>query len=450
MAYKFIAIVLVVALALALCAPVSGAGLAASAVDMFSAIWSVYAGSRGFGQVLTTDGVLNNADHIFDKATYQSLYESLYNEYNGLLDSSGQMTIDDWVSNVLDVSSSSAPPSYGTAKTVFTLSAKTVQWFDSFATWLLDSKLGCTVSDSGHYHTSGNFADSTIASEELSASVFVQLTSSFQRFYGSNYYFAVRSNDNVVGYVALIGTPSSNYPIVFSIGNNPPGTVINTYTLNNTQVGSFGGNIGFTLSSNLGITIRYRIFDGNRDNYSGLPVYSDIDSLISDLKNPVLEDKSSKIQLTPQDKYNQRVKDGDGQVIEPGDVYVPNPAVDGYLPAPMTGTLNIPYNQTLDGDLDKLVDMIQQLVLENSDVLEEEAPAPTDPIYSPLLPFELPSFNFNLSGIWHYVVEWVQSISAGAAQIFAVWSYLPYAMVVPIYASIVVVVVLGVYKRFFM
>lgn len=447
MAYKFIAIILVIALALALCAPVSGAGLAASAVDIFSSIWSIYAGSRGFGQVLTTDGVLNNADHIFDKATYQSLYESLYNEYNGLLDSSGQMTIDDWVANVLDVSSSAAPPSYGTAKTVLTLSAKTVQWFDAFATWLLDSKLVGTVSDSGHYHTSGNFADSTIAAEAVSGSLSpILLTSSAQRFNGQTYYLSLSSTTPNT-YAALIGTSSSNYPILFNVSSVSPSISFQVKRISNDSVvTSFGGSSGFVSSGN----IRYRFFNNPSDVYTGLPIYSSIQDFLAHYADPPSEPVSYKIQLTPQDKYNQRVKDDDGQVIQPGDVYVPNPAVDGYLPAPMTGTLNIPYNQTLDGDLDKLVDMIQQLVLENSDVLEDEAPAPTDPIYSPLLPFELPSFNFNLSGIWHYVVEWVQSISAGAAQIFAVWSYLPYAMVVPIYASIVVVVVLGVYKRFFM
>lgn len=448
MAYKFIAIILVIALALALCAPVSGAGLAASAVDMFSAIWSVYAGSRGFGQVLTTDGVLNNADHIFDKATYRSLYESLYNEYNGLLDSSGQMTIDDWVSNVLDVSSSSAPPSYGTAKTVFTLSAKTVQWFDAFATWLLDSKLGGTVSDSGHYHTSGNFSNSTIA-ENTSISSDNLLTSSF-KLYASSSTFDLYARSTVSGsYIVLVGNANGNYPVILNrTSYNNSVAFINIYNKNGTLNSGVGGSISSAISTSSG-NLYYYSYVSRSSDYSGVPVFSSV-KLAAEAIDTFVISNNYKIQLTPQDKYNQRVKDGDGQVIEPGDVYVPNPAADDYIPKPITGTLDIPYSETQNGLLDKIKDLINEKSLINMPVLEREMEAPTDPIYSPLLPFELPSFNFNLSGIWHYVVEWVQSISAGAAQIFAVWSYLPYAMVVPIYASIVVVVVLGVYKRFFM
>lgn len=447
MAYKFIAIILVVVLALALCAPVFGAGLAASAVDMFSAIWSVYAGSRGFGQVLTTDGVLNNADHIFDKATYQSLYESLYNEYNGLLDSSGQMTIDDWVANVLDVSSSAAPPSYGTAKTVLTLSAKTVQWFDAFATWLLDSKLVGTVSDSGHYHTSGNFADSTIAAEAVSGSLSpILLTSSAQRFNGQTYYLSLSSTTPNT-YAALIGTSSSNYPILFNVSSVSPSISFQVKRISNDSVvTSFGGSSGFVSSGN----IRYRFFNNPSDVYTGLPIYSSIQDFLAHYADPPSEPVSYKIQLTPQDKYNQRVKGKDGEVVQPGDVYVPNPAADDYMPAPLTGTLDIPYSETQNGLLDVIKDLINDKSLINQPVLEVDIDAPTEPVYTPLLPFSLPSFNFNFSGIWHYVVEWVSSVGSGAAQIFAVWSYLPYALVLPVYASLVVVIVLGVYKRFFM
>lgn len=71
-------------------------------------------------------------------------------------------------------------------------------------------------------------------------------------------------------------------------------------------------------------------------------------------------------------------------------------------------------------------------------------------VFVPLLPITLPDFNFSLSGIWYYVVRWVESIGSWISLMFTVWASLPYAFVAPVYASAVIVIVLGVYKRFFM
>lgn len=80
-------------------------------------------------------------------------------------------------------------------------------------------------------------------------------------------------------------------------------------------------------------------------------------------------------------------------------------------------------------------------------------PEPEEPgmVELPLIGIKLPlNFSLNLRGIWYYVVQWVNSISTWFTWMFGVFANLPYAMVVPIYASAVVVIVLGVYKRFFM
>lgn len=70
-------------------------------------------------------------------------------------------------------------------------------------------------------------------------------------------------------------------------------------------------------------------------------------------------------------------------------------------------------------------------------------------VFTPLLPTTLPSFDFNFSSIWHYVREWVSSLRSFFTVLFSVWAALPYAIVVPVYATAVIVIVLGVYKRFF-
>lgn len=50
--------------------------------------------------------------------------------------------------------------------------------------------------------------------------------------------------------------------------------------------------------------------------------------------------------------------------------------------------------------------------------------------------------------IWHYVVAWVGSLGAWLSTMFTIWSGLPASMVVPVYATAVIVIVLGMLKRF--
>lgn len=56
---------------------------------------------------------------------------------------------------------------------------------------------------------------------------------------------------------------------------------------------------------------------------------------------------------------------------------------------------------------------------------------------------------FGFSGIWHYVVTWVGSMAAGAAVIWSIWNGLPSAMVIPVFATAVIVIVVGLWRRFF-
>lgn len=154
----------------------------------------------------------------------------------------------------------------------------------------------------------------------------------------------------------------------------------------------------------------------------------------------------------------------------------PNPASPDYVPRPVTiqtdvewdpdwgpdpvsnPTPGVPYPITDASTLNNLVpDLWSQIVSDSVSVESPQPdPAPDDPgvspseVFIPLLPVTLPDFHFSLSGIWHYVVTWVRSLGAWFTTMFTVWNSLPYAMVVPVYATAVIVIVLGVYKRFFM
>lgn len=150
-------------------------------------------------------------------------------------------------------------------------------------------------------------------------------------------------------------------------------------------------------------------------------------------------------------------------------VPIPDVTDPDYGPIPWTGDLGIPWNDTLFGDgtgtltgeqATDIVGTIDNAIVSNPDKtieLDTETDIPVNPdpptpseVVIPFLPVVIPSFDFSLSGIWHYVREWVSSLGAWFAVVFTVWSYLPYALVVPVYASAVIVIVLGIYKRFFM
>lgn len=160
----------------------------------------------------------------------------------------------------------------------------------------------------------------------------------------------------------------------------------------------------------------------------------------------------------------------------PESIDYPDPVSPDYAPRPVTIQTNVEWDDdwgnapvadptpgvsypiTDPATLNNLVpDLWSQLVANTVSVEAPQLdPAPDDPglspseVFIPLLPVTLPSFNFSLSGIWHYVVTWVQSLGSWFSTMFTVWASLPYAMVVPVYATAVVVIVLGVYKRFFM
>ena len=57
-------------------------------------------------------------------------------------------------------------------------------------------------------------------------------------------------------------------------------------------------------------------------------------------------------------------------------------------------------------------------------------------------------FGSGFNSIWHYVVEWLSYIGGFLSLVLNVWSVLPYGMVVPVYAAVVLVLYFGIYRKF--
>lgn len=135
-------------------------------------------------------------------------------------------------------------------------------------------------------------------------------------------------------------------------------------------------------------------------------------------------------------------------------ISIPDVTSQDYVAEPVETVIGIPWDD-LYADQDA-IELVAPLVAEQAvggtlELVEEmTAPIPPTDVQIPFLPVNLPSFALGLSGIWHYVREWVGSLRSFMGVLFGIWNGLPYAMIVPVWASAVIVIVLGIYKRFFM
>lgn len=118
-------------------------------------------------------------------------------------------------------------------------------------------------------------------------------------------------------------------------------------------------------------------------------------------------------------------------------------AIDNVIEADKYYPINVP--KTYTGALDLSQSQAQEGTL--SSALEDtQEPSGGNGSNIDLLPVITNGFNF--PNIWHYVTEWIGVISSYVSTCLTVWSYLPYGLVVPVYASIVLIIVFGLYRKF--
>lgn len=266
----------------------------------------------------------------------------------------------------------------------------------------------------------------------------------------SNHYYAMSSMNNTFVFVStgdnrIYFVNQSPFYLKYANGTNTVDTMNNNITADNYYRGWMN--------------------NGGQLINPDIPVYSSWSSGISAYNGYV----PSNIEVSPSNYI------GD-PLTNPLEITIPDPYSPSYDPQPKRITTTIPWNPdwgdplpdgvstpeygvpypiTDPSILNEAVPAIWDSIV--SDGVEiQDSPEPVDPapgpseVYIPFLPVTLPSFQFSLSGIWHYVTAWVASLGAWFSLVFMTWSYLPYAISVPVYATAVIVIVLGVYKRFFM
>lgn len=316
---------------------------------------------------------------------------------------------------------------------------------------------------------------------------------SFGSNYSLDYYY---NNDFRYSSVITISSTSSSPGGVFFIRSSNDPDVYSRYEIfqaasyqpwkfyevrSNSTINDYDYNTSFNLGSLTysgggTFTINNNSYGGSQRNFDNgsIPIYigdtSDLTSVFGAItNNTTIQSSTSSVSAEPS------IYIGD-PLQNPLEISIPDPAGTDYDPQPVRITTTIPWdpdwgNPFPDGVstpepgvpysitdpeiLNNAVpDIWNSIVADGVEI--QDAPEPVNPgptpseVYVPFLPITLPSFDFSLSGIWHYVTAWVASLGAWFTMVFSIWAALPYAIVVPVYATAVIVIVLGVYKRFFM
>lgn len=314
---------------------------------------------------------------------------------------------------------------------------------NDFYNWFLD-KLGFVQADGGFTGTSGKFDAPVVVYN--SSTVYLPPNTDV----GSFSYLCSISNstysysyvtDTVVACVFCYDPSGFSAPCCASLSSVPSSLW---------AVARDGGNYGgygityFESSVNLYVNANAGYRNVSVYDPGLLPVYPSYESALSALQSYFFEGVSSKsVSLLP---YSPKLVD---EVIS-----IPDVTSQDYVAEPVETVIGIPWDD-LYADQDA-IELVAPLVAEQAvggtlELVEEvAAPIPPTDVQIPFLPVNLPSFALGLSGIWHYVREWVGSLRSFMGVLFGIWNGLPYAMIVPVWASAVIVIVLGIYKRFFM
>lgn len=457
-----IVIVTILSMVFVLCAPCFSAEVAIiEAVDAFGAIYSAYLVARGLDPIVSANGILSDGTSPLPVSSWRDLWEQNWDIYGSLIDENTTDLVS-WAEGYLAGLSASKKNSNGSSPSPspdpndngiigLQFSAELIEFFDKITCNILNDKfdLSYDVNAGGFVHSSGTFDSplSTIISN------FAPIVPNLGQITSGNRVQVVR-NGLYVGYDShmtyYMSTYSNSDPVYcFRIGE-----ILYTASLSDHNiyiVGDYNGSYsGFALP-----------YTGNYENlfvyrYNGfngitwiVPEYQSL----SEIANYINEPSSNEaLLLRPSDKLGSPV------------IKVPNTSSPSYTPTPLEIALNAPWPSLSDQPdfsdmadigakaiIDSIIGEAVENELDTDEQINSDNPsieAPTS-VMAPFLPVVPPSFNFNLSGIWYYVVRWVNSIRTGVSLIFSVLGLLPAAMFFPVYGSAVVVIVVGIWKRFF-
>lgn len=457
---KTVVVALVIILVFSLCAPCFSAAVpAVEAIDLFGSLYSAYLVAHGLDAVVSNNGIICDGTDPLPEASWRELWQQNFDYYAPLVDDAITSAVD-WVEGYLQdlraeaafgsgSSPSPSPDPQDNGVIGFQFSAQLSEFFDKMTNIVLKDKYDLSYSDSGFQHSSGSF-DSALSSVYSSSwpiydpSLGLSGISSYGRLFGvgssSNYYGVINTSN-----VFLFAIPQNGYyyPAILKYDPDDYAYISNTsgsfYTkLDSGSVSSFEYN---------GITFYYNISPNLYFTSDQIADGVFIGSLSDAASYFQSSSSGSLIKLSPTDKYSN------------SPIPVPDTDSEDYVPQPQTIILNVPwpsdvsdpdFTDLTDPAVAEVVDPVIDAATSNSldPVIPSSTPGAPSSVMPPFLPSQPPTFNFNLGGIWYYVVRWVNSVRSGAALIFSVFNNIPPAMFYPIFGSAVAVIVIGVWRRF--
>lgn len=435
---KVICVITVVVLIFALSAPCFAAAATLSAAEQMVALWAMYTESVGIDSVYTNNGFKTSFSNPFSRSTAASNISDLYNQYctySGRIQTISETV--DWIKANTEIAVSVQQ------KGAFEYSAGVSEFFDKFTSWVLETVVGLQKNVNGLFDSSAPWFNNQLYYDSTDANFIVcpiinanptynQLVAN-GIYLGGNYWnynlFAAAGEEPV--YMALTKSGSAATLYIRVYFSQAPFTAYEATQNGNGQetVGSYAGTLQqagyyYARVSSYGIDV---------DSVpAGIPIYPVVSDAITAYENGVTDASQERIQLGPKDIYNDGV------------IGIPDVDAEDYVAQPTTGELDQPAVNSIDDALPGVLDRVLTNTHALTDTLAQGITA-----VSPFVPFgAIPSFSFGFSGIWHYVVSWVNSLGSGLGFFSSIWSNIPYAMVVPIYAAAVVVIVTSIFKRF--
>lgn len=455
------AVVLIVIIVISLAAPCFSAAVPAiEAIDLFGTLYSAYLVAHGLDAVVSNNGVISDGTYPLPEASWRELWQQNFDYYAPLVDDAITSAAD-WVEGYLQdlraeaafgsgSSPSPSPDPEDNGVIGFQFTAQISEFFDKLTNLILKDKYDLNyVNDAGFSHSSGSF-DEPLSS--LSSLLLVPTTTSsindikangLPIAYSTNYIpnsttFYISGTNGSSVYVGAY-QDGVNYRFVFA--SDTSGSTVYYTTSDRSSGNPSYINVTYYDSTSGLYYAQYTVYSGNWSSI--IPVSDSLSSVLLGIKNP----SSELLELKPQDKYSSLP------------IPVPDTESSDYVPQPQTIIVNVPWpSDAEDPDFTDLTDpavaSVVDPVIEASTsntlapVIPSSPPADPSPVMPPFLPSQPPTFNFNLGGIWYYVVRWVNSVRSGAALIFSVFNNLPPAMFYPIFGSAVAVIVIGVWRRF--
>lgn len=418
--------------------------------------------ANAFAQAITAYGASQGVSMTFDVANTEGIGEGVHELWDQYASDMEQSNVT--VSDYTNLAASVFPTLWKKTFDYVTVSldAAAVGEIDGFWNWLLSGPAEMTKVDNQYYEWSIDQQTGTVLPINVYYDNYASIngypvytlphTVQFNTFYTNfdvtqgSAYFITYSNESG-RYSTVFFNPTSSFTCEFQKYNNS----------NNSPIGNLET---YTSSSSYGyqaLITDWGIIQSGQD----APLY------IGQYSSPRLSD------IFGTTGANASVDSGTNDIsvqpyvgdAVPQNVYIPDNTDVNYNPVAQEIPLDILWDDALYGDgtgilTDAQSEAITQAAdlaisdnlaktLELADTDSPSNPSPNE-VYIPLLPVNLPSFNFSLSGIWHYVVSWVQSLGSWMSLMFQTWAVLPSAITIPVYATAVIVIVLGVYKRFFM